>query len=108
MTTVTNTQVRMMTIDGVPGLDPIRVVFQNIAPGKGRVIIACFADAWSAYWGAMGEKYSVERFFVGQGADYLKDSLIEGRSERLGYYQQKHLMKVITEVQRALHKELTA
>jgi hypothetical protein len=117
MASVENTTVRMMTITdavskvGMGMLDPIRVFFENIAPGKGRVTITCFNEAWVAYWGAMGERYTVESFFVGNSPDYLVESLLEGMNRRYlkqhVSLQKRHVGQVVLAIQDALHREFS-
>jgi hypothetical protein len=64
------------------GLDPITVYVEQYAPGRSRVIIRCYARAWTAFWGAHGDG-DVERFFVACNNDYLADNLAWGFEDRL-------------------------
>ncbi len=59
-------------------LDPIIVYFEDTAPGQGRITIACYGDAWTAAWGAMGGR-TVRQFVAGSDADYLEGSLLSLR-----------------------------
>lgn len=68
------TTVTMIRISELRNLDPIRVSLDNIEPGKGRITIECYGEAWSSWWGAMSG-LSVEEFFVGCDNDYLIQNL---------------------------------
>src|SRR5690606_8657631 len=48
--------VDVLRIPAQPGLDPIVVYFEDYAPGRGRITVACYGDAWTAAWGAMGDR----------------------------------------------------
>lgn len=59
-----------------PGLDPITCYFEDYAPGRGRITIACYGDAWTAAWGAMGNR-TVREFVASAPPDYLACSMLE-------------------------------
>lgn len=59
-------------------LDPIIVYFEDMAPGRGRITIACYGDAWTGAWGAMGKR-TVRQFVAGVDPGYLSGSLLELR-----------------------------
>lgn len=60
-----------LTITDVPNLDPINAIFEDYGPQRGKVIIEVCGDAWSYFWGAMGEQYAIKSFFLKAGTDYL-------------------------------------
>jgi len=67
-----------LTVHVVPesnGLDAITVFFQDIEPGKGRIVVECFGEAWSAYFNAMGAENTIREFVMGAGGDYLTNKL---------------------------------
>lgn len=71
------------------GLDPITVYVEEYGPNRARIVVQCYAQAWTAYWGAHGCK-SVEAFVAGCNANYITDNLTWGnnclylkRSEKL-------------------------
>ena len=66
--------VTILRITEVPGLDPIRVTFDDIGPGQGRINIECYGKAWAKYWGAMG-KESIAQFFITCDNHYLIKNL---------------------------------
>lgn len=51
-----------ITIDDAPGLDAIGVYLEDLGPGAGRVSIDCHGQAWTGYWGGMGERTAAEFF----------------------------------------------
>lgn len=63
--------VSKIMITGVEGLDPIAVMTENFGPGQGKITITCFGEAWSHYWSHMGEKTTLEDFFLQASRDYL-------------------------------------
>ena len=67
---VTETYVRRLEISGVEGLDPIRVVLEDIGPGQGRINIECWGESWANYWGGMGNSDLAE-FFSSCSVQYL-------------------------------------
>lgn len=71
---ISRTPVTRLLISGVARLDPISVILEDIGAGRGKIILECFGQAWSAYWGAMGDR-SVASFFCAQDECYLVDSL---------------------------------
>lgn len=93
-------QVEAIRITDAPALDPIIVVFHDVGPGQGRIIIECFGMAWSAYWGGMGSN-SVREFVVKCGVDYLTNALrrTDTRSTRKS---EAYLSRILTVVQMAL------
>jgi hypothetical protein len=56
------------------GLDPIEVFWRNIDAGKGSVTITCYGCAWTAYFGATGER-TIQEFFAAADTDYLVTKL---------------------------------
>lgn len=55
-------------------LDPVTVIFRDIEPGKGYLIVACYNQAWTAYWGGMSGK-TVREFVAGCHAEYVASNL---------------------------------
>ncbi|GEM_PF-4348992 len=71
-------QVARYRIVDAPGLDPITVYAENSGPGQGRLLVACYGSAWTAYWGAMGSSTSIEAFVAGCNPHYVADNLVWG------------------------------
>lgn len=88
------------TIYDAPKLDPITVVLQDSGAGKGKVIVECFGDAWSAYFGATGER-RIREFLSDCGVDYLAGKLCP-TSHRPSKAQQKYLERIAAAVLEAL------
>lgn len=57
-----------------PWHDPITVFFQDFELGKGRIVVECYGEAWSAYFGAMGGN-TIRQFVQTAGPDYLTNKL---------------------------------
>lgn len=68
-------QVELVVITGAKALDPIRVQLENMEPGKGRITIECYGQAWSAYWGGMGKGRTIDQFFCSCDNGYLAGNL---------------------------------
>ena len=62
------------TLTELDGLDPISIIVENFEPGKGKIIIECYGQAWSNYWGAMSGK-TIQEFFLTASNDYLVEKL---------------------------------
>ncbi|MFI8573499.1 hypothetical protein ACIGEO_18570 [Stenotrophomonas bentonitica] len=63
-------QVREIRIPARNNLDPISVLAQDQASGRGRIVVTCYGNAWQAFWGEMGDRTVME--FVAQcDADYV-------------------------------------
>ena len=77
MQTATSTVDKLIITD-VPNLDPVSVYLEDFGPGRGKITITCFDDAWSNFWGAMGEKYDIRSFFTKCDAHYLANKLRNG------------------------------
>ena len=75
---VARVTVDVLRIPRPASLDPIIVYFEDSAPGKGRITITCYGDAWTGAWGAMGDR-TVRQFVAGVDPDYLAGSLLELR-----------------------------
>lgn len=76
------TTLQTLRIVDAPGLDPIRVVIEDIAPHRGRIIIQCYTDAWTAYFGNMGPE-TLPRFFAAMSADVLASNLDVGLKDEI-------------------------
>lgn len=102
---ITTKKCAMLIIDDILSaphrLDPVRVIIENLEPGKGRIIIVCYDAAWVGFWGAMGGR-TVEQFILSCDAGYLSSCL--GCSSVLSRSKQNavYLVRVITAVQEAL------
>lgn len=78
-----------LEIVGSKALDPIHVYLVDVAPGKGHVTITCYGAAWTAYFGAMGER-SVREFVAAVDSGYLANKMgiaphLKGRKSDFAY-----------------------
>lgn len=97
--------VEAFAVEDVKGIDPLLVVLQDDGPGKGRLLVECFGEAWSCYWGGMGD-LTVARFVAEAGIDYLESKMqspFENRRKRSQY-----LRKVLAAVQEGIKERLAA
>lgn len=62
-------------------LDPITAYLEDHGGGKGRLTIACYGDAWTGYWGAMGS--GLREFVAGTDPDYVAGNLLGLRRNTL-------------------------
>lgn len=58
------------TVTGAERLDPVRVMIENMEPGKGLLTITCFGKSWNGSWGSMGDD-TVQEFVKRVSNDYL-------------------------------------
>jgi GAF domain-containing protein len=66
-------QVRKLVISEVARLDPITVFLEEMPVFRGKMIVECYGQSWSAYWGNMG---TTLRLFIQQAsADYITGCL---------------------------------
>lgn len=68
--TIEKMDVLSFTITGAERLDPVRVMIENYEPGKGRITVTCYGQAWTGAWFAMGGD-SVQEFIKRVSNDYL-------------------------------------
>ena len=67
--------------------DPIYCYFEDFGPGVGRITIACYGDAWTAAWNAMGNR-TVREFVAQCDPGYLSGNLLQfcsGSKQRRKY-----------------------
>lgn len=69
-------------IESAPGLDPITVYVENHASGQGRMVVTCYASAWTAFWGAMGADTTLEQFVASCNPEYVADNMVWGTDTR--------------------------
>lgn len=67
-------------IEDIERLDPITVIFKD-NKGKGKVIVECFGEAWSTYFGSIGNK-TLNGFISGLDSCYLSGRLISNTFHR--------------------------
>jgi hypothetical protein len=105
--TRTPQQAEAYVVTNVSGLDPIVVFWCNTSAGAGSVTITCYGCAWTAWFGAMGDR-TIQQFFSDAGSDYLETKLgitplLKQRKADLSY-----LRKIIEAVKESLRMETVA
>jgi len=97
-------KVEALTIFEAHALDPITVILQDAGPNNGRLIIECYGDSWTAYWGAMGEP-SLRAFLGIVSTDYIANRMMPGglRKNRRSSY----LLRIVAAVKEALAQPST-
>lgn len=69
---VETSTVTKMVITDLDRLDPITVMIDNFEPGKGKIMIECYGQCWTNYWGAMSGM-TVQQFFQSCNVNYLAE-----------------------------------
>ena len=67
---IESTQITKLTLSGLDNLDPISVIAEDIANGRGKISFECYGKAFSAYWGGMGDR-SISEFFRSCDEHYI-------------------------------------
>ncbi len=90
-------------------LDPIDVIFLDHKPGAGRIVVRVYSQAWTAWWGAMGEHHTVRSFFLECDASYLVAYLLQGQYEHMKVrnrtLQDGYVERIVRSIQDALRVE---
>ena len=68
---ISRTQVEKIRIEDLESrsLDPIEVIIENMELGRGKIVITCYGQSWTGFWGSMGS--TMEEFFARCNNDYL-------------------------------------
>lgn len=87
---VERTQVTKLVITGAEALDPITVILEDLGSRtypregeadhisrQGKVIIECYGESWSGYWGGMGNR-TVAQFITDESVEYVVGCLARG------------------------------
>lgn len=90
------------------GLDPVFVYVEQYKPTAGRIIVQCYAQAWTAYWGAHGND-GLESFFASCNNEYLADNLLWGWGGAMLKNREKsnraYLIRIIEAIKSEFAKE---
>lgn len=89
-----------LLISGAPKLDPVTVIMQDYGPGKGKLILECYSEAWAAYWGAMGNR-SLVQFVLGADTDYLANRLTRSCSDD---HEVNYVRRIVEALKTALNE----
>lgn len=77
---IEDTFVRQIKITEVEGLDPVRVMIEEYDRGQAKVIIECYGQSWSSFWGSMGG--NLKEFFTRTNVGYLANCFDRGLANR--------------------------
>lgn len=82
-------------------LDEVVVYWRNLSLGKGHVTVTCWGNAWTGYFGGMGER-TIQQFVAGADTSYLVNKL--GITPHLKQTKRDHayLARVINAVKKTL------
>lgn len=64
-----------LVITQIKNVDPVTVFLENYGGGRGKLTIETFGEAWSSYWGAMGDGRTLEQFILKCDNHYLSKNL---------------------------------
>ena len=84
----------IFTIHEAPALDPITVILQDLGPKQGRLIVECYGEIWTAFWGGMGER-TLRQFLVSFSPSYICGKMERPKTTKA---QVAYLMRVIEAV----------
>ncbi|ATS93520.1 hypothetical protein P1A145kb_p120 [Pectobacterium phage DU_PP_I] len=71
-------KIRIEDINETHRLDPVEVIIENYGEGAGKIIITCWGESWTGFWGSMGG--TVEEFFQRVSNDYLIGKMSDYRA----------------------------
>ncbi len=81
---IQESKVSKLILTGLDKLDYVCVILQDFDDGQGNIIITCFGEAWTAYWGAMGKR-TIREFILSADEYYLAKSLSNISSTVIDY-----------------------
>lgn len=70
-------KIRIEDINASHRLDPVEVIIENYGEGAGKILISCWGESWTGYWGSMGG--TIEEFFQRVSNDYLINKMSDYR-----------------------------
>ena len=83
-------------------LDPVTVYVEQYGETSSRIVVQCYARAWTAYWGGHGNK-PVEQFVCECYPEYVADNLTWGLNGIIVKRREKHeyayLMRIVQAIQ---------
>lgn len=82
---ITEPKVRKIKIEDIlesHKLDPISVYLEDFEPRKGQIIIKCYDEVWSSFWGGMGS-CTISEFFCSCDNGYLSGNLAPGLNSNI-------------------------
>ncbi|MFT6549977.1 MAG: hypothetical protein ACJA1I_000003 [Zhongshania marina] len=73
-----NTETYVLT--DLERLDPVTVYVTNYEPGRGKIVIECYGEAWTAFWGGMSGQ-SIQKFITDSHNDYVINKMVKNTSQ---------------------------
>lgn len=98
-------KVEAVSILDAPKLDPILVIMQDIAPGRGRFVIECYGNSWAAYWGATDQE-TIRQFVTTCEAEYIAQKMWPVKQRRTKA-DLAYLLRIVEAVQQALRLQMS-
>ncbi len=86
--------VTKLTLTEIDGLDPVTVILENHAPGKGKIIIECYGEVWFC------DDAPTEQLFYGLTSDDCITNLTDLAKSTAPDHQE--LCRIIDNVQQGL------
>ncbi len=77
------------------GLDPITVFTEDFAPGKGRLTLVCYGQAWCCQWNAMSDR-AMRQFIIDCDPEYISGGLLQYRTHNKK--DKAYLLRIVTAV----------
>lgn len=93
-------RVKVFTVFDAPKLDPVTVVLQDVAQGRGRLLVECYGSAWSGYWGAIGDRTLLE-FLVDCHPSYIAGNM-HPTDRRVNKREAAYMVRIVEAVHSAL------
>lgn len=82
--------------------DPVTIHMIDHGDGRGSITVACYDMAWTAYFGAMGER-TIEQFVEQASTGYLVNKLTGQFNQRLKRVE-KYREQIVMTIQAALRE----
>lgn len=89
--------IRFIEIPRRNNLDPINVFVQDYDPGRGRIVVTCYGQAWCGFWGAMGDR-TVMQFVAECDAKYVASNMLSGGHGYIKKSERAYVERIATEV----------
>ena len=69
-------QTETYVLTGLEGLDPVTIYVTNYEPGRGKIVIECYGEAWAAFWGGMSGQ-TIQQFITDSHNDYIINKMVK-------------------------------
>ena len=92
--------VEAVEISNIKSLDPIQVYWEDFGDGRGRVTITCYGEAWTAYWGAMGDP--IKKFFTKADDEYIATRLQGAQFQKRTAGHMTYLIRLVRAIKESI------